>query len=737
MNKTQNESYESIIKKSTLSVFALKKTYPAYIILVMFIAASFFVKYFVSKNIETGLSNEFNSASTSVMNRLSAHYYKQIEVLNSMNGLYDTLVEVVKDYFELYATIPTRSYSSILSVSYIPEVEHSDLDKFIINARGLGYFNYELKSDEVKDTYYPFINMVPEFSNYHRLGVDLGVEQRALTSILRAKEKNIMTSTDVYEVRKPDTLGLYIFYPVYFRGTERETREDRIKNFQAVLSLEINISQFIKEALSGEGMEQKIVIPGDSTIFFEMIGTNDDGERYSVFKSDNYIDPETYSPILSTSDVFRVADKKFTVHFYSVPGYGGKIQEIMPNLSLAISLVLSFAFFGFVLTQMTNKARAVEIADRMTKSQRRILDSSNDVIAVLDEQLTWKSMNPASYAIFGIIPSEMTDTKFLELLSDKNDINLLLSKYQSSTEGQIEKFDLKMLHKSKGEIWINWSFTFSAEDKLIYCVGRDVTLQKLAEAEAVLQAKQIETAGILEREANFSKSLFLKQTSHQLRNSLTGIFGSLQVIQHKLFDSAEEHDMFIDIAASSSEELYTYITDMEDAAKLSEPQGNSISFDNLSLKNIIGKVSKSLFDDVALKMDSSNLKLSDSTNFAHVIGDENTIVEVLSDALKILSSGQDNIRIEINTEINSYEGAVEIQILSTANPIVHNMIEIYMNERSNIIKALRKDQNDILMMLVRITSNMRMLSGSFKVDSFGADEGNLISLVFKSNKKSI
>lgn len=46
---------------------------------------------------------------------------------------------------------------SILSVSYIPEVEHLDLDKFIINARGLGYFNYELKSDEVKDTYYPFI----------------------------------------------------------------------------------------------------------------------------------------------------------------------------------------------------------------------------------------------------------------------------------------------------------------------------------------------------------------------------------------------------------------------------------------------------------------------------------------------------------------------------------------------------------------------------------------------------
>ena len=114
--------------------------------------------------------------------------------------------------------------------------------------------------------------------------------------------------------------------------------------------------------------------------------------------------------------------------------------------------------------------------------------------------------------------------------------------------------------------WVNWSFTISKTDQLIYAIGRDVTLEKIAEEQAALRSKQIQLAEQFTREASEFKSYFMTKLSHQMRNSLTGILGYLELINNNIYESQEEHDSYIALAEESSEELFTFVSDMVEVA---------------------------------------------------------------------------------------------------------------------------------------------------------------------------
>lgn len=739
MKNQIKKSYDLILNQISTkkrSVFSFRKTYPAYITLIVLLIISIFVRILTENSVKTNLIKDFNNSSTSVMNKLSAHYYKQIEVLNSMNGLYDVLIEVVSDYFELYTAIPTKTYSSILSVSYVPKVPHSDLDNFILRAKGLGYFDFELKTEGKNDFYYPFVNIVPQEKNAHRIGLDLGRDKIAMKAIERARDKNIMTASEAYYIRKPDTFGLYIFYPIYNSKSDRSNLEQRQKNFQAVLCLEINIPQFIKEALSVEVMEKNNTMQSDSSIIFEVVGFNDKNQEYPVYYSDNHKLLFKFKPMLNYESKLRIADNDFLVRFYSIPGYGGKFQELLPTIVLIVSIILSFAFFSFVITQITNKARAQEIAVEITKTQRRIVDSSNDIIAILDNSMIWKNMNPASIAIFGVESEEMIGKSFADFLEEPKIIDTIIQARNESADDHTERMDLRMKKANGESVWVNWSFTFSNHDYATYCIGRDVTLEKAVEENVRLRSKQIETTEIFSREANFTKSYFMKEMSHQLRNSLTGIIGYTALLQQKMYDDDEEFNTYVELAAESSEELFTFVNDIDEAARLNEVDTSQFTISNINVGNILANCIEDLKSEDEVKFRNMEFNINNNNPKATIPADENYLIQVLRDSLLILSTGSESMSYEINIEDNPYDGVVEIQILSSGNKVVFDLFEIYKNNSLNIIDVLQFDVEDVLIKITRVASSMRMLRGGFKIDSFGPEEGNLISIMFKGNQKN-
>lgn len=738
-NEQRASSYESIVRQASRSgtqVYKFSKIYPAFIVLAVMLVLSIIVYKVTDNKIRSDRQNEFDKAAISVVNRVGTGVQRNSEVLNSMSGLYDLLIQVVRDYFELYGTVPAKTYPSIMSISYCPKVVLRDSSQFIYIANSQGYLgllNYRLHPKTIhSNVIYPVLHTVPFQKNISQLGFILNSEPLISSAIEFARDSNEFSSTTVFPVRG-DTSGFYMIAPVYKKDSPRQDVEERQKNFMGVVALEINAKTFFDLSLGYYGRKDgSVPIASDTSVAFKVVQNIDKGEQ-TIYESRNASAfNSTNGKTISGKYDIQVANRNFGIKFVSAPNLGGSISSFLPTATLAGSLVLSFAFFGFLISVITSRTRAVDLAERITRSQRRIVDTSKDIIAVMDYSGTWKSMNPASLEILGIDSDSMIGGNIAELFNESTEINKFEQMKKQYSVESTERIDFTMKSADGAIKWIAWSFTFSPAEKLIYAIGRDVTLEKLAEEEALLKSKQISLAEQFAREASESKSYFMIKLSHQLRNSLTGIIGYIQLLSYKSYETEEEHDNFLQEALGSSEELYTYVTDIVDA---------TLGTDHLpvSLPEIVRfgtglELANSNALDPNIKLPQVNFDIPPESMQARMYADKATLAKVLIDSILALTSGEDGCTITVNAQENTYEGATEIQILSDSNPLVSEMIELFKYNSDNLIDALKVDKKDVLLRLASIQSNVRRMNGSMSAESLGSEDGNLIIINMPMNK---
>lgn len=292
---------------------------------------------------------------------------------------------VVRDVLELNASTPANTYPSIRSILRIQKVPQDNFDNFIYYTRSQGYYDMEVHPKAEREMYYLTEYVVPYERNLHLSGYDCASEPIASKYIEIAAKENEKIITPVYNTRK-DTLGFYLIAPQYQVGMPIETAEDRVNNFMGALIIEIEPITFYKAA-SGQG------VSSDSTIVFD-IYEEVDGQKNSIFKSFNIDILKTqYTPIVAEIKDFKINEKKIFIDFKTIPDFGGEFQQYLPIISLIAGILVFLILFGLILSVITSRQRALELADQMTKSQRRIVESSQDIIAVLDFKGTWKSIN--------------------------------------------------------------------------------------------------------------------------------------------------------------------------------------------------------------------------------------------------------------------------------------------------------------------------------------------------------
>jgi PAS domain S-box-containing protein len=736
-NNNQMSSFEAIIQQTSklgTKVNSFSKTYPAYIVLLLFIIMSIFIWKIVENRVNQDINEQFDKSIVSVNSRIDTKYQKNLEIVKSMSGLYKLLIDVVKDYFELYATVPINTYPSILSVSYIPKVNHFEVGEYVYYVRSQGYYDYSFHPIENKEVYYPIHHLVPLSKNTHRHGLDMGSQPLFLQSLEIARDNNIIVTTQNYQTRDKDTISFFICAPIYVKDSDLSSVEKRMKFFKGILALELNTKTFFENALQADNSNNsQFSFASDSSLIFQIFDKDSNQNDFLVFESKNAnILKSGFKPLLTSERNLKFANRNLKIVFYTVPDFGGKIQANLPLISLSVSLLLSFVFFLFVLSVTTSRARAVDLAERMTRSQRRIVEASQDVITVLNPEGKLLSMNPASLLVFGINPEELINKSVLDLVLDSPELSNFLISVNQNKNDIIEKITLKMIHPTDGFKWVNWSLTYSLNDNLIYATGRDVTLEKLAEEQTILKNKQIQLAETYALEASESKTYFMIKLSHQLRNSLTSIIGYIQLLTQKLYDSEEEHDTFLDLAEQSSEEIFTFVSDIVDAT-VASGSTHTANPDIIS----VGYAFELAYLDFCKDKNSkliSRIDFSDESKNTKALADFTSMKKVFEKVLEILSTDSTDVKFDIVMQENPYEGATEIQILASPNSLVESMINIYKANSRDIINYLKNDNKDILFEISKIASYVRRLNGSFVIDSLGSTDGNLITIQLPLNK---
>ncbi|WP_339444619.1 response regulator [Pseudomonas hunanensis] len=131
-----------------------------------------------------------------------------------------------------------------------------------------------------------------------------------------------------------------------------------------------------------------------------------------------------------------------------------------------------------------------ERVERRTRERDRAWELSQDLLAVLNKDLTPVALNPAWEASLGFSRERLSQSSLLHLLPE-HDQELLLTELAALSHGRTSaRFVGRILHAGGQQRWLSWVVV--PEDTLLYVVARDITSEReaalgLADANARLR----------------------------------------------------------------------------------------------------------------------------------------------------------------------------------------------------------------------------------------------------------
>jgi len=139
-----------------------------------------------------------------------------------------------------------------------------------------------------------------------------------------------------------------------------------------------------------------------------------------------------------------------------------------------------------LLGALTREQRAKKKEARRSQELQRMLDASSDMVATIGTGVVFKSMSRASRTILGYEPEELVGRSFVDLVYP-DDRELSTEAISATTDGASTKtfsnrFSNRCRRKDGSIAWIEWNTQHLPEEGMMYCVGRDITERKRAEA---------------------------------------------------------------------------------------------------------------------------------------------------------------------------------------------------------------------------------------------------------------
>ena len=196
--------------------------------------------------------------------------------------------------------------------------------------------------------------------------------------------------------------------------------------------------------------------------------------------------------------------------------------------------------------QASHQQALEEEVETRTRERDRIWNVSRDLLMVTDKAGIVLSANPAWTATLGWPEDELAGrtTEWLEHPEDRARTREEVRKL--SVGEPTQRFENRFQHRDGGYRWLSW--TAVSDEGLNYCVARDVTADKEAQArlreteDALRQAQKMEAVGQL-----------TGGIAHDFNNLLTGIIGSLDLIKRRIETGRlSEISRFMEAASTSA-----------------------------------------------------------------------------------------------------------------------------------------------------------------------------------------
>ncbi|HEY6604010.1 MAG TPA: PAS domain S-box protein [Xanthobacteraceae bacterium] len=164
------------------------------------------------------------------------------------------------------------------------------------------------------------------------------------------------------------------------------------------------------------------------------------------------------------------------------------------EVSLSISPIKSpsGATIGIskVTRDITEVNKTMQVLRRQTEELRRIFETSQDLIMVMDSRGFLVQISPSCEAILGYRPEEMIGRSGADFIHPDH-LETSRQEMRAARRGERPKMsDTRCFHKNGQAIWLSWLGTWSEPAKRFFFVGRDMTESRLAQ-ETLRESEQL------------------------------------------------------------------------------------------------------------------------------------------------------------------------------------------------------------------------------------------------------
>ena len=139
---------------------------------------------------------------------------------------------------------------------------------------------------------------------------------------------------------------------------------------------------------------------------------------------------------------------------------------------------------------ITESKRTQQALRQQIEERRRIFETSQDLILVLDSAGMLVQVSPSSETILGYVPEEMIGRSAIEFIP-ADDLDIARNEMRAARRGrQARHFDTRVVHKDGRCVTLSWTGTWSEPVKRHFFVGRDMTESRRAQ-ETLRESEQL------------------------------------------------------------------------------------------------------------------------------------------------------------------------------------------------------------------------------------------------------
>ncbi len=306
-----------------------------------------------------------------------------------------------------------------------------------------------------------------------------------------------------------------------------------------------------------------------------------------------------------------------------------------------------------ICAQVALALESVSLNDELLERQsaerfRALVQSSSDLIAVLEVDLTIRSTTPSVQAVLGYGEHELVGVPLAGILDPhESDAARELFDRVAARPGGRESAGFRLLRRDRGWCEAEVVITNLAEDPNVHgyvFTARDVTERNRAAAELAL-------ARDMAVEASNMKSAFLANMSHEIRTPMNGVIGMNGLLLDS--DLSSQQRACAEQVANSAEHMMLLINDMLDVSRIEVGQ-LELHVTDFPLRDMIEEACAVAVFEAQSKSLAFELEIADDVPLS-VSGDSRRLRQVL-------------LNLAFNAVKFTAEGSVAVRVTATPAP---------------------------------------------------------------------